>query len=197
MKTSKQLFLVILLTLGAWNMRSQTPEEEKGQQENHQHHTTTKAKGSTLSPHTDAMAMINGAHIHIDYSSPGVRDRIIFGGLVGYNTVWQAGAHMATWIETDKDLEFKSGTLPAGKYGLFLIPRKDQPWSVIFNSRWEQHGKDDYNEAEDILRLEVQPGINDKIQESLTYEIVKKDDLEGILIFSWEKKRIELPFRVK
>ncbi|GAL00527.1 hypothetical protein JCM19314_2135 [Nonlabens ulvanivorans] len=38
------------------------------------------------------MAMIGDAHIHIDYSSPGVRDRIIFGGLLAYDQVWQAGA---------------------------------------------------------------------------------------------------------
>ncbi len=188
--------MVVLLAFGAWNMNGQTPAEEKEKQESHGHHSTTKAKGSTLSPHTEAMAMINGAHIHVDYSSPGVRDRIIFGGLVGYNSVWQAGAHMATWIETDKDLEFENGTLPAGKYGFFLIPRKDQPWSVIFNSRWAQHGKDDYKESEDVLRLEIKPEENEEIQESLRYEVVKENDRKGILIFSWEKKRIELPFKV-
>mgnify|MGYP002001972734 CR=1 FL=1 len=59
---------------------------------------------NSLSPHTVAMAMIGGAHIHIDYSSPSVRNRIIFGGLLAFNEVWQSGAHNATWIESDYDL---------------------------------------------------------------------------------------------
>ena len=67
--------------------------------------TAEPDKKKPLSPHTETMAMVGDAHIHIDYSSPGVRNRIIFGGLLAYDQVWQAGAHMATWLETDKDLE--------------------------------------------------------------------------------------------
>ena len=55
--------------------------------EEHNHQETMevdaeKNKKKVLSPHTSAMAMVGDAHIHIDYSSPGVRDRIIFGGLL-------------------------------------------------------------------------------------------------------------------
>lgn len=48
-----------------------------------------------------------GAHVHIDHFSPGVRNRTIFGGLLPFDEVWQAGAHMATWMETDKDLRIE------------------------------------------------------------------------------------------
>ena len=50
------------------------------------------------------MAMVGKAHVHIDYSAPSTRGRIIFGGLLAYGEIWQAGAHKATWIETDQDL---------------------------------------------------------------------------------------------
>ena len=55
----------------------------------------------TLSPRKYAMNMIGDAHIHIDYSSPSVRGRIIFGGLLAMGDVWQSGAHYATWLETN------------------------------------------------------------------------------------------------
>ena len=90
-------------------------KDKKSSSETHQHQEVKKVPEDTtakkpLSPHTSAMALIGDAHIHIDYSSPGVRGRIIFGGLLAYNQVWQAGAHMATWIETNKDLIIDSKT---------------------------------------------------------------------------------------
>ena len=140
------------------------------------------------------MAMIGDAHIHIDYSSPGVRNRIIFGGLLAYDQVWQAGAHMATWIETNKDLQVEGKTLPAGKYGLFTIPSKEE-WTVIFNSNWEQHGKDEYDEKDDVLRFNVQSKISDEITEHLEYRVNKISDEEGTISLAWEK--VSINFNVK
>lgn len=171
---------------------------EKKQEETHENHAAsaeTSTAPKSLSPHTSTMAMINGAHIHIDYSAPSVRDRVIFGGLVGYNTVWQAGAHKATWIETDKDLIIDGKTLKAGKYGFFVIPGKEQ-WQVMFNSKWDQHGKDDYDEAQNMLTMEVTPEVLDKTTETLTYEVNELDDKEGEIVLAWEKVKVKVPFRV-
>ena len=140
--------------------------------------------------------MVGDAHIHIDYSSPGVRDRIIFGGLVGYDSIWQAGAHMATWLETNKDLIIDGKTLPAGKYGFFTIPSKDK-WVLIFNKNWDQHGKDEYNEKDDVLRFKVTPVISDNITEQLEYKVSKNSDSSGSISFSWEKVSISFSFDVK
>ncbi len=148
-----------------------------------------------LSPHTSAMAMIGDAHIHIDYSSPGVRERIVFGGLLPYDKVWQAGAHNATWIETNKDLLINGKVLPAGKYGFFTIPSKDE-WTIIFNSNWNQHGKDDYNEKEDVLRFKVKPVISEDITEHLEYKVSKLSENEGTIAMAWEKVSISFNFKV-
>ena len=169
--------------------------------EEHNHQETMevdaeKNKKKVLSPHTSAMAMVGDAHIHIDYSSPGVRDRIIFGGLLAYDQVWQAGAHMATWIETNKDLQIKGKTLPAGKYGFFTIPSKDE-WTVIFNSNWEQHGKDEYDEKDDVIRFKVRPNFSEEIKEHLEYKVRKVDDTEGKISLSWEKVSIDFNFKVE
>lgn len=167
----------------------------QGQHENHQNKETSTTSGKTLSPHTSAMAIIDGAHIHIDYSSPRVRDRIIFGGLVGYNTVWQAGAHRATWLQTDKDLRIENKILPAGKYGFFVVPGKNK-WKIIFNTRWDQHGKDEYDQNEDVLVTEVTPVKLEELQEELEYEITKKENNRGIISLTWENLGVEVPFGV-
>jgi hypothetical protein len=162
-----------------------------------QESTTAKpAKKKPLSPHTSSMAMVGDAHIHFDYSSPGVRDRIVFGGLLPYDAVWQAGAHNATWMETNKDLKIAGKELKAGKYGFFVIPNKEE-WTVIFNTNWDQHGKDDYNEKDDVLRFKVRPKISEVIQEHLEYNVIKTSETSGTIGLSWEKVTIKFPFTLK
>ena len=196
----KKLIMILLsiVIIGCGNdPKQQESQESQELQKAHEHPAAveTTSAPKNLSPHTSAMAMIGDAHIHIDYSSPSVRERIIFGGLVGYNTVWQAGAHKATWIETDKDLVIDGKTLPAGKYGFFVIPGKEQ-WEVMFNTRWDQHGKDDYNETENVVNLSVKPVELQEIQESLKYDVIKTSENSGLITMAWEKIKIEIPFEV-
>jgi hypothetical protein len=139
-----------ILVVGCKNQNKSKKKEIHIQHETKQQVKPTKKK--VLSPHETTMSMIGDAHIHIDYSSPGVRNRIIFGGLLAYDMVWQAGAHNATWLETNQDLILDGKTLPAGKYGFFTIPSKKE-WTIIFNTNWDQHGKDKYDEKEDVLKL--------------------------------------------
>lgn len=194
----KKLITVLVLIVTVFSCKNETKQTEQSEHENHK--LTTDKEETTpkkvLSPHTETMAMIGDAHIHIDYSSPGVRGRIIFGGLVGYDQVWQAGAHRATWLETNKDLIIDGKTLPAGKYGLFTIPSKDE-WKIMLNSNWDQHGKDEYDEKDDVLRFTVKPIISEDITEHLEYKVNKVNESEGSISLAWEKVKIEFPLIVK
>tara|TARA_R110002050_G_scaffold72981_1_gene157087 strand:+ start:9357 stop:9941 length:585 start_codon:yes stop_codon:yes gene_type:complete len=164
----------------------------------HQHHKVekkTEVKKKTLSPHTSTMAMIGDAHIHIDYSSPGVRDRIIFGGLLAYDMIWQAGAHKATWLETNKDLNIDGKVLPAGKYGFFVIPSKNE-WTLIFNRNWDQHGKDEYDDKDDVLRFKTVPQVLEQVTEHLKYKVAKTSNNTGTISLSWEKVLVKFTFEI-
>lgn len=194
MKVFLKVFIISILIVSCKNDNSKTEDENHLHQEVPIEQTTPKAK-KTLSPHTSAMAMIGDAHVHIDYSSPGVRNRIVFGGLLPYNEVWQAGAHMATWIETNKDLNFDGKILPAGKYGLFAIPSENE-WTIIFNSHWNQHGKDEYDIKNDKLRIKIKPSISEDITEHLLYQVKKISDSQGNISMSWEKITINFNFEV-
>ena len=193
MKNFLQIIMITILLLGCKN---ETKKEVKNEHQNHQVDKKETSKKKVLSPHTYAMAMIGDAHVHIDYSSPSVRGRIIFGGLLAYDEVWQSGAHKATWLESNKDLSIAGKTLKAGKYGVFTIPSKEK-WTVIFNTKWDQHGKDEYDASEDVLRFKVTPELSNEITESLTYQVKKTSDTEGTISLSWEKVSINFPFQIK
>jgi hypothetical protein len=189
----KNVFYLAILSLLIVACKDKKQNQSVDQHQNHKMEESTSSSKKTLSPHKYAMAMIGDAHIHIDYSAPSVRGRIIFGGLLAYGEVWQSGAHNATWIETNKDILIDENLLKAGKYGFFTIPTKDK-WTIILNKNWNQHGKDDYNVDDDVLRFDVTPEISEQITEQLTYQVEKLNNKEGIISLSWEKVSLSFPF---
>jgi hypothetical protein len=132
---------------------------------------------------------INGATITINYGSPSVRAREIWGKLVPFNEVWRAGANDATTFETDKEVTVEGSKLPAGKYSFFIIPN-DKECIVIFNKEAKQWGAYKYKEKEDQLRVTVKQKVADTMAEKLVYTINKDN-----IVLSWEKWNI--PISVK
>ncbi len=189
----KNVFCLAFLGLLIVACKNNSKNESLDEHQNHKTEETSSSSKKTLSPHKSAMAMVGDAHVHIDYSSPSVRGRIIYGGLLAYGEVWQSGAHHATWLETNKDIVVNGNLLKAGKYGFFTIPEKDK-WTIIFNKNWEQHGKDEYDENDDVLRFDIRPEISEEITEQLTYQVQKINDEEGQIVLSWEKVTITFTF---
>ena len=114
-----------------------------------------------------AMATIGTTHVHINYFSPGVRDRVIWGGLVAYNTVWVTGAHAATHIQFYKPVIINNQKIEAGTYAIFTIPNKNE-WIFILNKNYQQHLTDDYSTKDDLLRLKIKPQLH-KLTQRLTF----------------------------
>ena len=144
------------------------------------------------SPFRSSMATIGDVSVHIEYSSPGVKGRIVWGGLVAYDKVWVTGAHKATSVQFSKEVEISGKKIPAGKYAFFTIPGKEK-WIVILNTRFDQHLADEYNEKEDVLRLEVNPAEHAMAQR-LTYAVNSVNDKSGEIVMQWEKLIIKIPF---
>ncbi|MBC5991904.1 DUF2911 domain-containing protein [Pontibacter cellulosilyticus] len=166
-------------------VQEEAPEVQVAQQDT--------IKGSIPS---EATGNIGDANLNIKYHAPGVKGRIIWGGLVPYNQVWVTGAHMATSLETDKALLVDGKELPAGKYALFTIPGEAE-WTVIINKDWEQHLADKYTEQKDVLRVQVKPEDLAQHQERLKYEVVEQQGNEGAIKISWEKKGVTVPVKTK
>ena len=77
--------------------------------------------------------------------------------------------------------------------GFFTIPNKDK-WTIIFNENWNQHGKDEYDESEDVLRFDLTPKISKEITEQLFYQVERINDQEGSISLSWEKTLVKFSF---
>src|SRR6202011_3225165 len=76
----------------------------------------------------------DGKTIKSDYSSPRVKGRKIFGGLVPYGEVWRTGANEATTFVTDANVNVGGKDIPAGSYTLFTIPNADK-WTLIISKK--------------------------------------------------------------
>lgn len=81
----------------------------------------------------------NGKTIKVDYSSPRVRGRKIFGGLVPYDEVWRAGANEATTFIPNTDVIVAGKKVPAGAYTLFALPTPNR-WTLIISKETGEWG---------------------------------------------------------
>jgi len=76
----------------------------------------------------------DGKTITVDYSSPRMRGRKIFGDLVPYGQVWRAGANEATTFVTNTDVVVGGKDVPAGAYTLDMIPESGE-WTLIVSKK--------------------------------------------------------------
>ncbi|MDP2981926.1 MAG: DUF2911 domain-containing protein [Candidatus Latescibacter sp.] len=143
--------------------------------------------------------------ITIDYSRPGVKGRVIWGKLVPYGLApgnnyskdkpfpWRAGANENTTIQCTKDILVEGKKLPAGKYGIHMIP-SEKNWIIAFSKKNDLDGSYLYNQEDDIFRITVTP-ISSPHQEWLLYGF---DDLSGTsatAFLHWEK--LKVPFKIQ
>jgi hypothetical protein len=143
--------------------------------------------------------------IIIVYSRPGVKGRKIWGELVPYGMApgnkysenkpypWRAGANENTTFESNKDLLIEGKALPAGKYGIHMIPGEKE-WVIIFsknNSAWGSFG---YKQEEDALRVTVTP-VKAPFQEWMEFGF---DDLAGTSATAYlHWVELKVPFKVQ
>jgi len=141
------------------------------------------------SPRKKASGKIDGVTIHVDYGAPSVKGRVIWGELVPYNKVWRAGANENTTVTFNKEVTIINNTVPAGTYGLFIIPSEEGEWEVIFSKKNDAWGSKEYDEKNDQLRIKVRATNVPNNTEEMTFTV---DNDNGIL-FNWEKKLLLIP----
>jgi len=151
-------------------------------------------KANRPSPPAKASGKIGAANITIDYSSPSVKGRKIWGELVPYGKAWRAGANEATIFETSAPIKVEGKDLPAGKYSLFAIPGENE-WTIIFNSetgQWgvKKGGDANLDRAKDVLAVKVKPKKSAAANEKLAYTVDKNG-------FSLKWENVEVPVAVK
>jgi hypothetical protein len=81
-------------------------------------------------PASTQCSLAGGYAVHVDYSSPRMNGRKVYGELVPWGKVWRAGANEATTFVTDADLLVGGKTVPQGSYTIFVIPNQ-AAWELI------------------------------------------------------------------
>lgn len=129
--------------------------------------------------------------ITVSYSRPNVKGRVIFGGLEPYDKVWRTGANSATTIKFSEEVKIEGNTVPAGEYGLFTIPGKNE-WTVILSKGSKQWGAYTYNQADDLFRLKVKPlTLKDKV-ETFTINFANVFPTTAQLQLMWDKTLVSV-----
>ncbi|HEY4710665.1 MAG TPA: DUF2911 domain-containing protein [Candidatus Acidoferrales bacterium] len=109
--------------------------------------------GNVASPPAKADCKFSdGKTIHVDYSSPRMKGRKIFGDLVPYGEPWRAGANEATTFVVDADVSVGGKTVPAGSYTLFALPTADA-WKLIISKQTGEWGIPYPGESYDFARV--------------------------------------------
>lgn len=130
------------------------------------------------------------SYLKIVYNQPHKRGRDVFGNLVPFGQVWRLGANEATELTITREVFINGQFLPAGTYSLFAIPERDK-WTIIFNSDPGQWGSYNYNQAKDVMRVDVATHVipGDVVYEPFTIAIDQKNNKADI-IFSWDKTTV-------
>jgi Protein of unknown function (DUF2911) len=96
----------------------------------------------------------DGKTITVNYSSPRMRGRKIFGDLVPFGEVWRAGADDATTFVPNVDVIVGGKSVPAGKYTLFTLPTPTK-WTLIISKQTGEWGIPYPGEKYDFTRMEM------------------------------------------
>lgn len=147
------------------------------------------------SPRASVSYTIAYTTVNIDYSSPAVKGREIWGELEPYDQLWRAGANEATTIAFSTPVKIEGKALPQGKYAFFLIPKEEGKWIAVFNKDADQWGAYSYDQEKDALRVEVGVQQSKVNEERLNYTVVEQDIDQGYIRLGWGHTRVYIRFQ--
>jgi hypothetical protein len=153
------------------------------------------------SPPAQASVTIGGKKISIQYSSPSVRGRKIFGdgGLLSQDPTypaWRAGANSATTFTTAGDLDVGGLAVPKGTYTLYAWVKNPDAWELIISKQTGQWGLS-YTPSMDLGRVKMTMSKPPAVVEALKYTLTDKGNNKAELRLEWENHIATVPITVK
>jgi hypothetical protein len=146
------------------------------------------------SPDATVSQTVGITKITIDYSSPGVKGRTIWGDLVPYGKIWRTGANEVTSITFSTTLNVNGNKLDAGTYGIHTIPREKE-WTIIFSKDTKIDDPMDYDSTKDVLKINVIPTEN-PFTERMIFTITDMTDNSADVNLMWEKLKVSFKVEV-
>ena len=116
---------------------------------------TIPCQAQVISPPAKAACKFaDGKTITVNYSSPRMRGRKIFGDLVPFGEVWRAGADDATSFVPNVDVIVGGKNVPAGRYTIFTLPTQTK-WTLIISEKIGEWGIPYPGAQYDFARMEM------------------------------------------
>ncbi len=147
------------------------------------------------SPNASVSQTIGVTNFTLTYSRPGVKGRVIWGGLVPYDSTWRTGANEPTSLTTSDEITVAGQKLPAGKYSVLTIPRRGE-WTVIFSGQKDLQGSSNYDPKQDVMRVTATPDTTQPHQEWLWLGLDDLTPNSGNLVLGWQRLRLAVPIAV-
>ncbi len=144
------------------------------------------------SPKASVSQTVGLTDITISYHRPAVNKRKVWGELVPYGEVWRAGANENTTITFSSPVTVGGKALPAGTYGLHMVPAAGE-WAIAFSNEHNAWGSFSYDVKEDAARIPAtaRPA---EFEERLSYRFEDPTDAGVTAVLHWEK--LEVPFTI-
>ncbi|MDQ6689703.1 MAG: DUF2911 domain-containing protein [Gemmatimonadota bacterium] len=151
----------------------------------------------------NAASVAGPAKIAIDYGQPHLRGRNVIGmpGVVPWDTVWRAGANMATQLTAEVDLTIGGTYIPRGIYTLFALPTRNG-WKLVVSKEILQWGTD-YDPSRDLTRIDLRQRTLAEPLESLTFWLIPALENaqsttfpHGVLRLAWGTTELSTDWRV-
>lgn len=146
------------------------------------------------SPAATVKQTVGLTDITIDYSSPAVRGRKIWGEVVPFGELWRAGANACTKVTLSTAASIGGKPVAAGSYCLFLLPAKTG-WTFVLNKDTSLWGTDGHKAESDVLRI---PATATTVapRERLVFAILDFTEDGGTLALEWDTLRVGVKFEV-
>jgi len=137
---------------------------------------------------------VGETRLTLRYNRPSARGRVLFGGIVPWDSVWCPGADEGTRLETTSDLALGGAVLPKGAYTLWMVPRAAADWTLIFSRDADAYHVPYPGAEKDALRIPVRPGRGPST-ETLSWAFPTATKDAAVLRLAWGEVVFDVPLR--
>jgi hypothetical protein len=140
------------------------------------------------SPDATVIQFVGVTEVKIDYSSPGVKGRKVWGELVRFGEIWRTGANEATTITFSDAVKINGSELPAGTYGIHTIPNENE-WEFIFSKDTKVDGSSTFDKDKEVLRFKAKLEEH-HFMERMTFLFTDVTDNSVSVNLLWDKLKV-------
>jgi len=167
------MVLVFILSLGSFGQQLKTPRP---------------------SPDATVTQFVGVTEVKIDYSSPAVKGRKIWGELVPFGEIWRTGANEATTITFSDAVKVNGTELAAGTYGIHTIPGESE-WEFIFSKDTKIDGSSNFDKEKEVLRVKAKPEEH-HFMERMTFLFTNVTDNSASVNLLWDKLNVSFNIEI-